>query len=527
MSNHPNREIERPYHQGEIAVSDPELRDRLRFMGLTEDDLGVIATWEEACKGVTDRLVDEFYDHILANPSTRAILKKHTTVERQRPLVTRYVLTMFSGRIDDQYIEYRRRVGVAHDDIDLDANWYVAMYEVIRRVLTEAVREAGATQDELDRFRESFSRLIQVDIALCITALMDSRRMKIEELKNLEQQKAAEAAAFIDEIGQVLDRVAARDLTARVTGDFKGDYRRIKDALNATVANLDEALGQVAAAAQQVSWASNQISSGSQALAQGASEQASSLEEVSSSLQEMESMTRQNAANSKEARNLSDSARSSAEKGSKSMARLSNAMDKIKASADETAKIVKTIDEIAFQTNLLALNAAVEAARAGDAGKGFAVVAEEVRNLAMRSAEAAKSTANLIEESVKNAENGVVINEEVLKNLEEINQQVNRVSEVMSEIAAASDQQSQGIEQINTAVEQMNQVTQQNAANAEQSAAAAEELSGQAAEMQGMVSSFRLTSATDNTVHTQQVSRMQQTPRVRVVPSSEVKVTSF
>jgi uncharacterized phage infection (PIP) family protein YhgE len=145
------------------------------------------------------------------------------------------------------------------------------------------------------------------------------------------------------------------------------------------------------------------------------------------------------------------------------MQRLSGAIDRIKTSADETAKIVKTIDEMAFQTNLLALNAAVEAARARDAGRGFAVVAEDVRNLAIRSAEAAKNTAQMIEESVQNADEGVALNHEVLQNLEEITTQVDKVSRVMGEITAASEQQTEGVEQINKAVEQMNQVIQQNA----------------------------------------------------------------
>ena len=207
-------------------------------------------------------------------------------------------------------------------------------------------------------------------------------------------------------------------------------------------------------------------------------------------------MTKQNLASAKEAKNLTDATSVSTERGVDSMKRLTDAIAKIKNSSDQTAKIIKTIDEIAFQTNLLALNAAVEAARAGDAGKGFAVVAEEVRNLAMRSAEAAKNTANMIEESTKNAENGVVLNQEVLKNLEEINQKVKKVSEVMAEIEAASEQQSQGIGQINTGIEQMNQVTQQNAANSEESASAAEELNSQSEEMRGLVSSFTISNGT-------------------------------
>jgi methyl-accepting chemotaxis protein len=175
------------------------------------------------------------------------------------------------------------------------------------------------------------------------------------------------------------------------------------------------------------------------------------------------------------------------------MNRMSSAINKIKTSSDSTAKIVKTIDEIAFQTNLLALNAAVEAARAGDAGRGFAVVAEEVRNLAMRSAEAAKNTANLIEEAVKNSENGVAINAEVLNNFQEITEKANKVSQVVAEIAAASEQQDLGINQVNKAVEQLNMLTQQNAANAEESASAAQEMSSQSEEMRSMVAGFKLT----------------------------------
>ena len=225
----------------------------------------------------------------------------------------------------------------------------------------------------------------------------------------------------------------------------------------------------------------------SQSLAQGASEQASSLEETSSALEEMASMTRQNADNANQANGAAKEANAMALEGVNSMKRMADAIERIKNSASETAKIIKTIDEIAFQTNLLALNAAVEAARAGEAGKGFAVVAEEVRNLARRSAEAAKTTADLIEGAQKNAEAGVNVSTEVAKNLSGIQDKAGKVATLIAEIAAASKEQSQGIDQVNTAVSEMDKVVQQNAANAEESASASEELSSQAQELSAMV----------------------------------------
>ncbi len=298
---------------------------------------------------------------------------------------------------------------------------------------------------------------------------------------------------LIGETTGSLEKLANKDLTCMMQGEYGGDFAAIKMSLNATLSTLDDTIQQIALGAEQVASAANEISTGSQGLAQGASEQASTLEEISSNLQEISSMTKQNTANSKEARSLSDGARNSTEGGMRSMKSLSEAVMRIKTSSDSTAKIVKTIEEIALQTNLLALNAAVEAARAGDAGKGFAVVAEEVRNLAMRSAEAAKSTAQLIDEAVRNTEEGVSLNSEVSRNFDEITAQIDKVSVVVAEIAAASEQQNQGVEQINVAVEQMNGVTQQTAANSEESASAAEELSGQSQEMLSLVGGFTTT----------------------------------
>jgi methyl-accepting chemotaxis protein len=254
------------------------------------------------------------------------------------------------------------------------------------------------------------------------------------------------------------------------------------------ISTLKRIIASLGEGAEQVAAASSQVSAASQSLAEGATEQAAGLEETSSSLEEMSSMTKQNADNAQQANTLATEAKKAAGTGAEAMGRMNAAIQEIQRSSDETAKIIKVIDEIAFQTNLLALNAAVEAARAGEAGKGFAVVAEEVRNLAMRSAEAAKNTASMIEEAVKNSKNGVDIANEVGKVLEEIVQSVGKTTDLVSEIAAASQEQAQGIDQVNTAVAQMDKVTQQNAANAEESASASEELSAQAESMKEVVS---------------------------------------
>ncbi|HMO24978.1 MAG TPA: methyl-accepting chemotaxis protein [Tepidisphaeraceae bacterium] len=258
----------------------------------------------------------------------------------------------------------------------------------------------------------------------------------------------------------------------------------IARSINKVLTRLADSLGQ---GSGQVATASQQVSASSQSLAQGSSEQAAALEETSSSLEEMSSMTRKNADTAQQASVLAGESTTAANRGSESMTRMNHAIQDIEKAASETAKIIKVIDEIAFQTNLLALNAAVEAARAGEAGKGFAVVAEEVRNLAMRSAEAAKNTSSLIEQSVTSARNGVSIAEQVGQVLSEINEAGTKVNQLISEIASAAGEQSQGIGQINTAVGQMDKVTQTTAANAEESAAASEELSAQAESMNGIM----------------------------------------
>ena len=239
--------------------------------------------------------------------------------------------------------------------------------------------------------------------------------------------------------------------------------------------------------AEQVASASQEVSSSSMSLAEGTSEQAAAIEETSSSMEEMSSMTRQNAENARQADTLMGETNRVVDEANHSMGELNQSMKEITIASEETAKIIKTIDEIAFQTNLLALNAAVEAARAGEAGAGFAVVADEVRNLAMRAAEAAKNTATLIEGSVKKIKGGSAIVDKTNQAFAQVNTESKKIKQLVAEIAAASQEQAQGIEQINKAISEMDKVVQSNAGSAEESASASEEMYAQSAQMKRFV----------------------------------------
>jgi len=263
-------------------------------------------------------------------------------------------------------------------------------------------------------------------------------------------------------------------------------------ALQTMVGSLQSIIGGIQTSADQIASGSNQVSDSAQSLSQGATESAASLEQISSSMSEIGSQVGQTAENANQANSLAGEAAAAAETGSERMAEMISAMDEINQSGQNISKIIKVIDEIAFQTNLLALNAAVEAARAGQHGKGFAVVAEEVRNLAARSAKAASETAELIEGSVVKATNGTQIAERTAESLEEIVSAVTKVTDLIAEIAAASNEQANGVSQVNIGLQQIDQVVQQTTANAEESAAISEELSGQATELQNQLARFTL-----------------------------------
>ncbi len=301
--------------------------------------------------------------------------------------------------------------------------------------------------------------------------------------------------AFKDTI-RVANALAKGDLTQTVTRDYQGAYDEVKQSVNGTVTNLKTLVEEIKVAVDSINTASKEIAMGNSDLSQRTEEQASSLEETASSMEELTSTVKQNAENAKQANQLAIGASDVAGKGGAVVGQVVGTMASINESSRKIVDIISVIDGIAFQTNILALNAAVEAARAGEQGRGFAVVAAEVRTLAQRSAAAAKEIKGLIGDSVDKVENGTKLVGEAGQTMDEIVTAIKRVTDIMSEISAASLEQSSGIEQVNQAITQMDEVTQQNAALVEEAAAAAESLEEQAQNLSTSVSVFKLDTST-------------------------------
>ncbi len=313
---------------------------------------------------------------------------------------------------------------------------------------------------------------------------------EVEQLAGAMNDLAQDLQMAIGDVNDVMGRIAEGNLSDEVSVDLKGDLNRLKTSINGSVALLSQTIERSKSGSDQVNTNANQLSASAQSLSAGAAEQAASLEEISSSMNEIESRAKANNQNASQAQSLSNKALEEVSNGNKQMENMLKSMKEINETSLNVTKVIKVIDEIASQTNLLALNAAVEAARAGKYGKGFAVVAEEVRSLASRSSDAAKDTNNLIEKSVKEIGNGVKNADLTAEVLLGISNSVDKVNDLVAEIAAASQEQTVNIGEVNNGLSQMNNVVQQNSSISEETAAASQELSSQAKQLRQILNRF-------------------------------------
>lgn len=319
-----------------------------------------------------------------------------------------------------------------------------------------------------------------------------SRKDEVGVLQGSLETLVQRLRAVVEDISQLLGEMANRNLDAKSTMDYTGDFVPVRTAIDGILSALNQAMGQIRESSFSVEAGSDQVSAGAQALSQGATEQASSVEELSATIAELSHQVRQNAETAQTARKHAEQSGDDVTQSNAKMAQMVSAMEQINAKSGEIGKIVKTIEDIAFQTNILALNAAVEAARAGAAGKGFAVVADEVRNLAGKSGEAAKNTTTLIGETIQAVKEGTQIADDTARAMTEVVEGSHTVVRLIEDIASASAEQANALAQVTQGVDQISSVVQTNSATAEESAAASEELSGQAQTLKGLVSQFHL-----------------------------------
>jgi len=353
----------------------------------------------------------------------------------------------------------------------------------------------NSTVDSLTKTVAEIERIVEAAAArgdFSVKMDLDGKQGYSKTLSDLINQLSDVTDTGLRDIVRVAEALAKADLTQVISKDYPGLFGQTKDAVNTIAENLQELIGQIKGSVDSISTASNQIAIGNQDLSKRTEEQASSLEETASSMEELTSTVKENAGNSRQANLLAAGASDIAKQGGEVVGKVVQTMSSISESSKKIVDIIGVIDGIAFQTNILALNAAVEAARAGEQGRGFAVVATEVRNLAQRSAAAAKEIKTLINDSVEKVYVGTDLADKAGKTMEEVVQAVKRVTDIMAEISSASGEQSSGIEQINDAISKMDDVTQQNAALVEEAAAAAKSLEAQAEELNNLLVAFKL-----------------------------------
>lgn len=372
--------------------------------------------------------------------------------------------------------------------------------DIIKSTMDTTQKQAEYQKNEVEKLIQNINQLAEgnLDIQISLSE-PDEDTLEIagsfKQINDSLKKSTEEIKSYINELAHVLGQMADKNFTVGIDREYLGDFTRIKDSTNYILEQFNTILAEINTAAEQVGSGADQVASTSQNLSYGASQQASAIEEISATVAEVAEQVKQNAVSANQANELSQKAQNDATAGSGQMIEMVSAMNAIKESSKQIASVIKVIDDIAFQTNILALNAAVEAARAGEHGKGFAVVAEEVRRLAARSANAAKETTEMIENSIEKIEEGSAIANETSEAFNKIVSGVTDTGEIVGKIATASVRQAEAISQIDSGVNQISQVTQTNTATAEESASSSEEMAAQAQMLEKLIRQFKLKNA--------------------------------
>ena len=474
-----------------------KITEKLGFLGIDEAQRQALRATRPMLEQALGPALDRFYAHASSNPETARHFRDAQHIEHAKQKQMKHWSVIAEGRFDETYIDGVTRIGKVHAKLGVEPQWYIGGYALVMEELVRSMIET-----EFGGFgRTVKARKAAAGIAAVLKAAMldmdYSISVYLEELVRERARAEAEQARLkaeqdkaLSALARSLSGLADGDLGSSISEPLAPEFDELKSNYNSTVAKLNEIFIDIIESIDQSNSDTRELSGATDDMARRTEQQAAALEETAAAIEQISTISRQSSERTGEARKIVVQTSEQAEKSGETVTEAINAMGKIEESSKKITQIITVIDEISFQTNLLALNAGVEAARAGEAGRGFAVVAQEVRELAQRSASAAREIKGLIEASFDDVLNGVSLVNRTGEALTSIGDQIRLINEHFAAIAQSAQEQSLGIAEINTAVSSMDQITQQNAAMVEQTNAATQNLLGINQTLAGLVSRF-------------------------------------
>jgi methyl-accepting chemotaxis protein len=475
------------------------LEERLSFLGIAANQKRDL---HNIMPVITDSLsssLDTFYNKAKTVPHTAKFFANDAHIAHAKSMQVKHWSRIASGRFDEDYVKAVSAIGHTHAKLGLEPRWYIGAYALVVEGIVKALIENQLKGFLYDSKAKALTRDISVvlkaallDMDYSITVYLDALAEEREKAEIQQQQMKAEQENALAVLNQALNKLASGDLATKIDATLALQFESLRDNYNQAVSNLSKAFSNIVVETHKISANTRELTTSTDDMARRTEQQAAALEETSTAIEQITTISRQSAQRTREAEDIVRSSAQQANKSRDIVAETVQAMGAIEDSSQKITQIISVIDEISFQTNLLALNAGVEAARAGEAGKGFAVVAQEVRELAQRSASAAKEIKTLIDKSFADVLHGVSLVNKTGEALHSIGEKVDSIQEHIGAISTAAQEQAAGIQEIHTAVASMDQLTQQNAAMVEETNAATHGLSDISSSLADLVSRFKV-----------------------------------
>jgi len=489
-----------------------EIQDKLTFVGMDKSQTAVLASLKQLIEQSVGPALDRFYSHATVTPETARHFKSASHIEHAKQKQVDHWNLIATGKFDMSYIEGVTRIGKVHAKLGLEPKWYIGGYslvleELVSSIIKSELKGFGVAKkgEKAGKGIAAVVKAALIDMDYAISVYLDELGEERAEAEREREQLKAEQDKALNALERALKDLAQGDLRSSIEDPLASDYDGLKTNFNSAVAKLNEAFVEIVASMQQSTSQTRELSGATDDMARRTEQQAAALEETAAAIEQISTISRQSTERTIEARKLVDQTADQAAQSGETVSAAVTAMGKIEDSSKKITQIISVIDEISFQTNLLALNAGVEAARAGEAGRGFAVVAQEVRELAQRSASAAKEIKGLIESSFNDVLSGVELVNKTGEALNSIGSQVQIIREHFASISQSAQEQSTGITEINSSVNSMDQITQQNAAMVEQTNAATQNLLGINQTLSELVSRFTVGGRASHTTQLRQV----------------------